>query len=272
MDHLIAKLKGVNGPYKKVLSNTKIFSQPDLSETRAYEAGYKPEEEEWLEIREFSKKDFFIDFLGKPFSSTEYPQLPEDKYKDIEFLCSVQDEQFFFQKMAPSMVLNKKFFQAGSAPTLMSDKLIIVINNSPDAVYDQNLDVLYFKRLSSITTIFKGIDVIYREATDTETENFLKSTFLKLDAAYDATKVKTANRKRIAMVIDTLKSYSTKQKSSLFKYIGKYCNTITYDKKSEQFTVNNEEELKQILFGIEERYYTTEQGKQKRLANSIIPL
>jgi hypothetical protein len=33
-----------------------------------------------------------------------------------------------------------------------------------------------------------------------------------------------------------------------------------------------EEELKKLLYGIEQRYYTTRQGGERRLANSITPL
>ena len=34
----------------------------------------------------------------------------------------------------------------------------------------------------------------------------------------------------------------------------------------------SEKELKELIYGIEQRYYTTEIGNEKRLANSVIKL
>lgn len=87
-----------------------------------------------------------------------------------------------------------------------ADRREIVINTIPDAIYNKNTDVLYFKRLESITSIFRGIDQLYKEATEDETTQFLKNDFIQLKQNYNASKVKTANRKRIALAQKTLES------------------------------------------------------------------
>ena len=38
------------------------------------------------------------------------------------------------------------------------------------------------------------------------------------------------------------------------------------------FDIGSEKELKELIYGIEQRYYTTEIGNEKRLANSVIKL
>lgn len=38
------------------------------------------------------------------------------------------------------------------------------------------------------------------------------------------------------------------------------------------FEVGSEDELKMLLYGIEQRFYTTVVGGEKRIANSVIPL
>lgn len=52
--------------------------------------------------------------------------------------------------------------------------------------------------------------------------------------------------------------------------IGEYCPSLkTPDNK---FAVNSEDELKLLLCGIEQRFYTTLVGNERRIANSVIPL
>jgi hypothetical protein len=72
------------------------------------------------------------------------------------------------------------------------------------------------------------------------------------------------------MVMDTLNNYSKKERKQVFSYIQEYCKKVTF--KNDSFEIRSEEDLKQILFGIDQRYYTTILNKEKRLANSIIKI
>src|SRR5665811_928537 len=111
-----------------------------------------------------------------------------------------------------------EWFLISASPKLVADKPIIIINNSADGIYDKDEDIFYFKKLTSVSGIFKGIEVLYREATNDETETFLKNDFIKLEDGYDADSVKTANRKRIAMAMDTLNKFSKDEKKQVFSY------------------------------------------------------
>lgn len=74
------------------------------------------------------------------------------------------------------------------------------------------------------------------------------------------------------MALETLSKFDTKEKKQIFKYISKYCNNLEVDEKNKSFSIGSEEELKELIYGIEQRYYTTEIGNEKRLANSIIKI
>ena len=76
--------------------------------------------------------------------------------------------------------------------------------------------MLYFRRLESITGIFRGIDQLYKEATDEETTQFLSSGFIQLKDEYSASKVKTANRKRIALAQKTLADLDDDSRNNIF--------------------------------------------------------
>ena len=149
----------------------------------------------------------------------------------------------------------------------------IVIRDLPDAIYDKTTDTLYFRRLESITSIFKGIDMLYREATKEETESFLANDFISLKDGYSSNKVKTANRKRIALAVKTLSELDEQDRKNIFKYIGDYCPELKVSENDENaFEIGSENELKMLLYGIEQRFYTTPVGGEKRLANSVITL
>ena len=74
------------------------------------------------------------------------------------------------------------------------------------------------------------------------------------------------------MVTEKLSKLDDKQKKQIFKYIGGYNKELSFDKKSGTFEISNENELKQLLYGIDERYYTTAVSNEKRLANSVKPI
>ena len=168
------------------------------------------------------------------------------------------------------LVSKKKIGSFGEGFQYQSNCEEIIINDYPDAVYCKNTDTLYFKKLEPIVGIFKGIDELYREATDGETEEFLQNDFVVLRNEYDASKVKTANRKRIALAMKTLSALNTEEKRNIFQYIGEYCPDLRTENNA--FLVGSEDELKMVLFGIEQRFYTTPVGDEKRIANSVIPM
>ena len=111
---------------------------------------------------------------------------------------------------------------------------------------------------------------MYKEATDEEVDAFLKNDFISLQDNYCVSSVKTANRKRIALAKKTLDALSDSDRKKIFAYIGEYCPDLKTDKDA--FKVGSEDEMKMLLFGIEQRFYTTQVGGEKRLANSVIPL
>lgn len=270
MNHLLAKTKGRNGEFFQVISDETIFELPDdIGSTVEYEADHKLDEDTWFAIEDFSEKDYCIDFLTERFVSADYSQISEDEYTNIDFLCSVQRGVYYFQKVSSKQLVRKKYFTLSAEPTLYEDAPIIVIDSFADAIYVKADDTLYFKNLTSITSIFKGIDILYREATQDETEEFLENDFILLDEDFTADNVKKANRKRIAMAMATLATFTPVQKQDIFSYIREYCEDLTFDENDENFTISDEEELKKLLYGIEQRYYTTRTGGERRLANSV---
>lgn len=276
MNKVFVKLKQRNAhKYRKVLSTDEsVFPERNdfIDSTASYVAGSSLEEGEWFSITEFSKKPYCTkEIVEQELDSVDYDLLQKKELEKVDFLFVKTDGHIYFQNIPKSKLIKKKSIGCfGEDFRYNGDCQEIIINDFPDAVYEIETDTLLFRRLESVTSIFRGIDELYREATAQETSDFLCSAFISLKGDYAAEKVKTANRKRIALATKTLNALSQEDRDNIFSYIFDYCPDLKSSDNS--FEVGSEDDLKLLLFGIEQRFYTTLVGGEKRLANSVIPL
>ncbi len=147
---------------------------------------------------------------------------------------------------------------------------ILMLNEYPDALYKKEEDTLYFQKLETITPIFKGIDVLYRESTQEEVDIFLDSPFITIIEGFDGSKVGKPNRHRLTAVKTILDKMTEHEKTEVFDYTNEYYPDLKYN--NGQFEINSDESLKNLFYGIEQRFYTTAVTNEKRIANSIIPM
>lgn len=273
MNFLLARVKNRSRSqtYRKILSEQAIYSLPDnLGDAITYSPKTLIDDGSWYKIENFSSTSFCIDLLKNQFVSVDYAMLENSEFELIDYLCSYQDDIYYFQNISKMHLKRKSLIHIGDACEYIEKGKILSINSRADAIYVKASDTLFFMSLSKITGIFKNIGELYREATDEETAAFLNSDFICLINNYSASSVKTANRKRIAMVLDSVSQYGSSEKKKVLKYIHKYCPNMNFTDNS--FSIGSEEELKQLLWGLEQRYYTTLVGKENRVANSIITL
>ena len=273
MNYVIAKIKGRDNIFEKLYSGDSIY---DLSSELSSAVEYSPEtileEEEWYKIDSFSDTTYIIDELKHDFNTTDYGIANRAKPENIEYIMSVQDNVYFFQRILKHSIMMEKRIIIGDIVRLDPGEKSIVINSSPDAVYMKGDDILYFRKLSTIAPIFKGIDELFREATEEETLDFLRNDFIKLGNDYGVANIKKSNRKRIALAMETLRNFTEKDKQKIIKYTHEYYPALKYEEKNKVFTIGSEDEMKYLLWGIEQRYYTTPVTNERRVANSVMQL
>lgn len=220
MNYVCVKLKGSTNCYRKMLSTDSIVFKPLpelVSDTHPYNAGTILDTGEWFALTNFSSSPFAIDITKEAYPSIEFESLAIQEYPNIDFLFVDFGGTLYFQNIGKAKLARKKritcfgerFAFDPSAPEL-------VINDFPDAIYDPQNDILYFQKLEPITGIFKGISDLYREATNQEVSDFLQNDFLILGDGFNASHVKTANRKRIALAMNTLSNMSAEDKAQIF--------------------------------------------------------
>lgn len=268
------RLRGKANKYRKLLSTDEnLYCLPDklIESSCPYTPGATLETGEWFKISEFSEKDFSIEITQKDYETVDYDSLQKAEYSQVDYLFAKIDDNLFFQNISKSKLVKKKgILGFGEGYRYERETAIFFINEYPDAIYIPAEDALYFQRLEPIASIFGGISELYREATEHEVEEFLQNDFIDLTDGFESSKVKVANRKRIAMAMDTLSKMHDDDKKQIFTYICDYCPDIVTPEQ--KFKVGSEENLKMVLFGIEQRFYTTLVGGEKRIANSVVPL
>lgn len=273
MDQVIVKVKGLRKkPFFKLISDHTLFENITVNTDGC--PGYNPDhnldEDNWFKIEQFSQKPFCIELLKIEFDSKDYDDLTKDKFSKIAYLFAVQDDDYYFQKITPSLFVSKKMIAFGEVAEIERSDSRLVVNTSPDAIYLKASDTLVFRNLATISSIFPGIDELYKEATNEEVEQFLDESFIELSNGYDMSRVTKPNRKRIALAKTTLDAMSDQDKTDMLSYIDSYCEQkLKFDKANSRFEVTNDDELKLLLYGIEQRFYTTPFGQEKRLANSV---
>lgn len=273
MDNVFARVTGDRKkPYFKMLSDCMLFHPVAVKKKGcvAYAPDHKLDDDAWFMIEQFSQQPYCLPVLKGEFDSKDYDDLTKSQFSRIAYIIAVQGDDFYFQKITPSLFIKRKTIAFGEAAVVEESRDRLVINSLPDAVYRKASDTLLFRELATITSIFRGIDILYKEATKEEVEDFLGESFIGLAAGYDAEKVSKPNRKRIALAMNTLAAMPSGAQKEMLDYINDYCESqLTFDKTAGTFEIACDEELKFLLYGIEQRFYTTPFGRERRLANSV---
>lgn len=276
MDLVLAHVKGLRKkPIFKLISDYTLFDTitVDVDACVVYDPDHNLDEDAWFKIENFSNQPYCIELLKKDFDSKDYDDLAKNRFSKISYLCAVQGEDFYFQKITPSLFVCKKMVIFGEVAEIVESDKRLVINTFPDGVYLKDADTLIFRNLATISSIFKGVDVLYKEATNEEVAGFMAESFVELANGYEVGKVSKPNRKRIALAMATLKAMSKEDRAGMLSYIDSYCKAkLNYDSDNSKFEIKTDDEMKLLLYGIEQRFYTTPFGQEKRLANSVQPI
>ncbi|MFI3283803.1 MAG: hypothetical protein R3Y57_01835 [Erysipelotrichaceae bacterium] len=274
MDFVIAKFNKREGArdqkHKLILTDTTLYEMPNnLDVATTYNAETLIEHTEWYKIENFSSTPYFLNFLSSTDDSVSFTNLPIADAGCISYICSCQNEctEFYIQKVSKSHLAARSAIQIGTSFEYKQSSRSISINNIANAIYLKTPNVLYFKKLETISTIFNGIDELYREATQEEVETFLNNDFIELQGDYSAQSVKKANRRRVALAVAALSSFDTYQRNAVFDNIKEYCDGLITENNT--FTITSESDLELLSYGILQRFYTTADGRERRIANSV---
>lgn len=266
MSELIGKIQG---EYKNILNQqNNIIDDFDVTAIEAidFTPGYKPDEDEWFRIANFSQSDFHIPECNANYSTASLNQIANADYRRIAAIGIIQNGQKHFQRITPSLfVARKTILDYSGAPQIVEHRNQIEIRKESDAVYLAASDTLYFKTIGKLKLIFPGIEELHREATQEEVDAFVGNDFIKLDGV-QATSIGALNRKRIADIGVKYNSLSATKKNLLITYAKQKAGV---DIENDAFKVQSETDLKKVLFAMDQRYYYADIYEENRVASSV---
>ncbi|SFD00432.1 hypothetical protein [Butyrivibrio sp. YAB3001] len=269
MGVIFAKVKDKDEPIRRLLYCDDLYNIGMVMSSIDYSTDVLLEDNQWFKIGDFSNKGYTNHFIGIPVDTT-YPVGKIDINK-VQYICTYQETGcYFYQRVIKSRILtNTKLLSLKDDATLIEKQDYIVLTDEPDAIYCQSKDTLYFKDIARITPIFGGLEKLFKEATREEVTTFVDSVPVELNGKYDIEHIGKLNRQRITKAMTILEKLNQDDREKIFTYTNDYSGL---SQNCGKFVISNEEEMKAFLFGIDQRYYTTPIGNERRVANSIIAL
>lgn len=104
MDQVLAKVKGLRKkPVFKLISDHTLYEEVQVNTASCvvYDPDHNLDEDNWFKLEGFSNQPYCLDFLRQNFDSKDYDDLPKDKFTKISYVCAVQNDDFYFQKITP---------------------------------------------------------------------------------------------------------------------------------------------------------------------------
>lgn len=273
MDYLFGRISTLKHDNTRLLlSEVATFENLEVVATLPYNDERKLQTGEWFCIEKFSEKEYFNKKLYEEIEKGKRKPISWEEYGSIKYLIAVQDDEniFHYQRILPkSKIIQRKGIRYYNDHAEMIDvENMLTINSEPDATFIKDEDKLLFKDLSRIRPIFSGIEVLFREATYAEVNEFLNLGIINLQNGFNTKMVSMPNRRRISNAISMYNSFDDDQKQTLGKYIADYCPDII-DADTSSVNIGSDENLKKFIYAIDQRYYSTPINKQKRVATSI---
>lgn len=272
MNHAFARVKRHTSRFFKLLSDSDLFIPvSDSLPAVDYDPDHNLDEGSWFRIQRFSQEKYFPPWLQTNLDSKDHSNITAGKYADIKFFFEVRDGDWYFQRVAPShYIRGKRFLDFGEGVRITEPSHMLRVKDHPDAVYFSESDLLVFRNLADVRVLFPGIEVLYKEATEEEVAEFLQQSFVNLAGGFNIAKVSQPNRRRITIAREALEMLQHYDSGQVVEYIRKYCrDTLRVNTECTAFEISSDDDLKHLLYGIDQRYYTTELSQEMRLANSV---
>lgn len=268
------KRKTKNYGFFKIASDEVLF---DFDASIFSHVNYSPntliEDGEIYKIDNFSSMIFCPPWIRNTLLSTDYNDIESKDFDSISYIFQIDNlNNICFQVAANNVYLRKKgYLEFGEEVKRESGKTILLIKDYPDAYYEFNSDVLFFKNLAIIDRIFEGAANLYKVATSAEVTSFLSLPFLSIANGFGHQNVSVLNRKKISLCMDLFLKMNVIDQQNILNEIKIYKSDI-YDATTGQFIIDSDEKLKFFLYGIQERYFTTPVSHERRVANSIVSI
>lgn len=120
-----------------MVSDYTLFDALDLSTLSLipYNPDHNLDEDSWFKIENFSQQSFCLSCIKDEFDSKDFDDLTKKYFTKISYIFSHQNEDFYFQKITPSLFIKRKTIAFGESAEIEENEGRLIVNPIPDAVY-----------------------------------------------------------------------------------------------------------------------------------------
>lgn len=179
------------------LTKKKYDNEHNLSDDECWEAGLSDEQFEQLKCLYELDEDSTGDMNKNKLYQTN---------DSIRALYMVEGDSVRFKRIFKQQLLrDSTVFNLDGEPKLSDMHNVLAIDEKVHAVVNTSAKKILFKDYRIATQLFSCLTSLYREATQTETDNLMSADIFALDEKFPTSKIGQTNRKKIAYAIEELK-------------------------------------------------------------------
>lgn len=227
----------------------------DLADTEIFTFSQTPNDPKILPL---IKK--YTDILANTLNGHEVKECSDNLSKIVCFCFSETKgaiETIKFSRVFKKYKLSNKkvlgIFGKGK-PEVVEVNNQIEFSGIVDAYWDGQ--TLTFKKFNHISSLFDGVHQFYREANESEVQQFLTQSWFNLSSDYDVNTIHLRSSKKIAQIMDSKKiDFSNPQ---LFGKITSNINQFPSNKlkiEKGKIIISNNEDINEFLKYVESKYY-----------------
>ena len=271
MGVLYCRIKSKTGKKKDkiklALSNEGVNPYGGYSDLKeiTFNPNYKLESDEIFVIKKLKENIANTEIIEIDNNyGTSYEKVAREDWNFLDFVFFIENDIYYFQKIIGKkyLTIEKKLKFFDGAPKISNEIEGINIKEFADIIYNKKKDELYFKNFTKANQIFKGIEGLYREATNTEIDAFLSHSIVKKCPKFDIETITPAKRKKINSLKNNLEQVSNEK---LKEYGELYCPELFEGKK---INIKDLDSLDAFINIAGEFYYTGEITGSKKVSNS----
>ena len=246
-----------------------VFPEFSFENTQMFNGKWKKEDNEIYYINLINDMDIISEFKNTLQSSVDVNVINKENFSNLNCLfVSDNKNNIKFQRIYNRYFFKKSFlnFSDSSVCKINNNQEIITLTGKIDAYWNDAEKKLYFNDFRVIKSIFLQIDKFYREATQTDINNFSRISILDVkDFNYGS-----RARKKIAEMLDD-NIFDGKTINELKTYADKYQQPFPKI-YNEKIKLENNKDIESIYQIVNQLFYTTDLTQEKRKTNSSKPI
>ena len=246
-----------------------VFSEFSFENPQVFNGKWKKDENEVYYINLDEARDIIDEFRTTLQSSADVNVIDKENFPNLNCLfVSDSENNIKFQRVYNKYFFKKSFlnFSETSVCKINNNQEIITLTGKVDAYWHNGEKRLYFNDFTVAKSILPKIDKFYREATQTDIDNFSQINILDVKASNYSPRA----RKKIATMLDD-NIFEGKTIDELKAYADKY-NQSFPEINEGKIKLENNKDIELIYQIVNQLFYTTDLTQEKRKTNSSKPV